>query len=103
MFFDTARRVLDFALNENDAGRYFPVMGICLGFETLMILVAGEGRESGNQNFRQGGREGEREGEREGGMTSGGGEGRKGGRMPGRQGGREGGWMGGVDQGRKIG
>lgn len=46
-FFDTARRVLDFALDENDAGRYFPVMGICLGFETLMILVAGEGRETG--------------------------------------------------------
>lgn len=40
-FFDTARRVLDFALAENDAGRHFPVMGICLGFETLMILVAG--------------------------------------------------------------
>lgn len=41
MFLDTARRVLDFALSENDAGRYFPVMGICLGFETLMILTAG--------------------------------------------------------------
>lgn len=42
MFFDTAQRVLDFALAENDAGRYFPVLGICLGFETLMILTAGE-------------------------------------------------------------
>ncbi len=41
-FFDTAKRVLDFALDENDAGRCFPVMGICLGFETLMILVAGK-------------------------------------------------------------
>jgi gamma-glutamyl-gamma-aminobutyrate hydrolase PuuD len=49
MFFDTARRVLDFALDENDAGRYFPVLGICLGFETLMILVAGEGRRQKEQ------------------------------------------------------
>jgi hypothetical protein len=40
-FYDTARRVLDFALAENDAGRYFPILGICLGFETLMILTAG--------------------------------------------------------------
>lgn len=41
MFYDTAKRVLNFALAENDAGRYFPVLGICLGFETLMILTAG--------------------------------------------------------------
>jgi anthranilate/para-aminobenzoate synthase component II len=41
MFYDTASRVLDHALSENDAGRPFPVLGICLGFETLMILVAG--------------------------------------------------------------
>lgn len=40
-FFDTAARVLDFALRSNDAGNVFPVMGICLGFETLMVLTAG--------------------------------------------------------------
>lgn len=41
-FFDTASRVLDYAVRENDAGRTFPIMGICLGFETLMVAVAGE-------------------------------------------------------------
>jgi gamma-glutamyl hydrolase len=40
-FFDTAARVLDFALRSNDAGNVFPVLGICLGFETLMVLTAG--------------------------------------------------------------
>jgi gamma-glutamyl hydrolase len=41
-FFDTAARVLDYALRSNDAGNVFPVMGICLGFETLMVLTAGK-------------------------------------------------------------
>jgi gamma-glutamyl-gamma-aminobutyrate hydrolase PuuD len=41
-FFDTAARVLDYALRANDAGNVFPVLGICLGFETLMVLTAGE-------------------------------------------------------------
>ncbi|KAF6256122.1 class I glutamine amidotransferase-like protein [Scenedesmus sp. NREL 46B-D3] len=40
-FFDTAARVLDYALRANDAGNVFPVLGICLGFETLMVLTAG--------------------------------------------------------------
>lgn len=41
-FFDTAKRVLDFAIKSNDEGDYFPVLGICLGFETLMVATAGE-------------------------------------------------------------
>eukprot|EP00775_Hariotina_reticulata_P009024 gene9024-9196_t len=40
-FYDTAKRVLDYALRVNDRGEHFPVLGICLGFETLMILTAG--------------------------------------------------------------
>jgi gamma-glutamyl hydrolase len=40
-FYDTAKRVLDYALRANDRGEHFPLMGICLGFETLMILTAG--------------------------------------------------------------
>jgi gamma-glutamyl hydrolase len=40
-FFDTASRLFNLSLAANKAGDSFPVMGICLGFETLMLMVAG--------------------------------------------------------------
>ncbi|KAF8061359.1 gghA [Scenedesmus sp. PABB004] len=40
-FFDTASAVLRHATAAADRGEYFPLLGICLGFETLMVAVAG--------------------------------------------------------------
>lgn len=36
-----ARIVFDYALRENDAGKYYPVWGTCLGFEQILVLVGG--------------------------------------------------------------
>ncbi|XP_062501061.1 gamma-glutamyl hydrolase A-like [Corticium candelabrum] len=40
-FIDTAMRIYDYFVEENLAGRFFPLWGTCLGFETLTVLVAG--------------------------------------------------------------
>lgn len=44
-FFDTAADLLRRARAANDAGGVFPVFGVCLGFETLHILLANRTRE----------------------------------------------------------
>jgi gamma-glutamyl hydrolase len=40
-WFDTAKQLLDLAMAANDRGDYFPVLAICLGFETVSIAVSG--------------------------------------------------------------
>eukprot|EP00884_Botryococcus_braunii_P017094 jgi/Botrbrau1/4068/Bobra.152_3s0024.1 len=40
-WFDTAKLMLDLAMDANDRGDYFPVLAICLGFETLSIAISG--------------------------------------------------------------
>jgi len=42
-FFDTAQLVFDLAKASNDKGDHFPLMGICLGMETLAVIVSGGG------------------------------------------------------------
>jgi gamma-glutamyl hydrolase len=44
-FFDTAAKLLQLARDTNDDGVIFPVFGICLGFETLHIILANQTRE----------------------------------------------------------
>ena len=44
-FFDTAAKLLQLAKESNDNGEIFPVFGICLGFETLHIILANRTRE----------------------------------------------------------
>ena len=44
-FFDTAAYLLQLAKKSNDRGDIFPIFGICLGFETLHILLANRTRE----------------------------------------------------------
>lgn len=39
-FFDVVSQLYDLALEANDKGEYFPVYGICLGFETLSIIAS---------------------------------------------------------------
>jgi len=39
-FFLTARKLFNWAIEANDNGDYFPVYGVCLGFELLGILVS---------------------------------------------------------------
>jgi gamma-glutamyl-gamma-aminobutyrate hydrolase PuuD len=46
-FYDTASALFNKTLAANAAGDHFPVMGICLGFETLMLMVAGRWRVGG--------------------------------------------------------
>jgi GMP synthase-like glutamine amidotransferase len=40
-WFDASTRVFELAVRENDRGGYFPILGICLGFETLAVISAG--------------------------------------------------------------
>jgi gamma-glutamyl hydrolase len=40
-FYDTATLIFKLARKANDRGDHFPIMGICLGFETMMLIVAG--------------------------------------------------------------
>ena len=40
-FFDTAAEVLRLANEANAKGDTFPILGICLGFETLAIIASG--------------------------------------------------------------
>ena len=44
-FFDTAARLFDLATAANEGGDVFPVYGICLGFETMHIMIANRTRE----------------------------------------------------------
>ncbi|KAL4447534.1 hypothetical protein ABPG75_004753 [Micractinium tetrahymenae] len=39
-FFDVVSQLYDLATEANDKGEYFPVYGICLGFETLSIIAS---------------------------------------------------------------
>ncbi|KAL4434657.1 hypothetical protein ABPG77_002780 [Micractinium sp. CCAP 211/92] len=39
-FFDVVSQLYDLAIEANDKGEYFPVYGICLGFETLSIIAS---------------------------------------------------------------
>ena len=41
-YWRSMRFAFDYAKAANDAGRYFPVFGICLGLETLFILESGD-------------------------------------------------------------
>lgn len=38
----TARKILDYALKQNDQGDYFPLLGVCQGHELLHMLVAND-------------------------------------------------------------
>lgn len=40
MFYDTARLLVDLAIEANDNGDYFPIHGTCLGMETLTVVVS---------------------------------------------------------------
>ncbi|CAL8463735.1 g3269 [Coccomyxa elongata] len=40
-FFDAATEVVRLANEANDKGDYFPILAICLGFETLAIIASG--------------------------------------------------------------
>ncbi|KAI5645421.1 peptidase c26 domain-containing protein [Phthorimaea operculella] len=42
---DAGQHIYEIAKQLNDAGDYFPVFGTCLGFELLIILASGRGRE----------------------------------------------------------
>lgn len=44
-FFDTAARLLQLAKDANEDGDIFPVFGVCLGFETMHIILANRTRE----------------------------------------------------------
>jgi len=39
-FYDTARQLVELAIDANDNGDYFPVHGTCLGMETLCIVLS---------------------------------------------------------------
>jgi gamma-glutamyl hydrolase len=40
MFYDTAKLLVDLAVESNENGDYFPVHGTCLGLETLAIILS---------------------------------------------------------------
>ncbi|XP_023936690.1 gamma-glutamyl hydrolase A isoform X2 [Bicyclus anynana] len=40
---DAAQHIFEMAQKLNDAGDYFPIFGVCLGFELLVILASGRG------------------------------------------------------------
>lgn len=40
-FYDTVAQLYELAIEANDRGSYFPVYGVCLGFETLAIVASG--------------------------------------------------------------
>jgi len=42
-YFKVGRLVLKHAISENDAGKFFPVWGTCLGFERLVVFTATAG------------------------------------------------------------
>ena len=44
-FFDTAEVLMNMAIKRNKEGDVFPVFGICLGFETMHIILANTTRE----------------------------------------------------------
>lgn len=44
-FFDTAAKLFSLAKAANDDGDVFPVFGICLGFETMHIMIANKSRD----------------------------------------------------------
>ncbi|GFH15267.1 folate gamma-glutamyl hydrolase [Haematococcus lacustris] len=39
-FYDTAKLLVDLAVEANDKGDYFPIQGTCLGMETLSIIIS---------------------------------------------------------------
>ncbi|CAH0729721.1 unnamed protein product, partial [Brenthis ino] len=42
---DAGQHIYEIAQELNDAGDYFPIFGTCLGFELLIILASGRGKE----------------------------------------------------------
>ncbi|KAJ2944337.1 hypothetical protein O0L34_g18340 [Tuta absoluta] len=42
---DAGQHIYEIAKELNDAGDYFPIFGTCLGFELLIILASGRGRD----------------------------------------------------------
>lgn len=42
---DAGQHIYEIAKELNDAGDYFPIFGTCLGFELLIILASGRGKE----------------------------------------------------------
>lgn len=49
-FYDTAKLLVDMALEANDNGDYFPVHGTCLGLELLSVIFSGNTTILGNFN-----------------------------------------------------
>ncbi len=43
----TSQKILDYAIQHNDQGDYFPIMGTCQGLELLHILVANDTKALG--------------------------------------------------------
>lgn len=44
-FFDAAANLLKLAKKSNDEGNIFPVFGLCLGFETMNIVLSGQTKD----------------------------------------------------------
>lgn len=42
---DAGQHIYEIAQELNDAGDYFPIFGTCLGFELIVILASGRGKE----------------------------------------------------------
>ncbi|XP_059053807.1 gamma-glutamyl hydrolase A-like [Achroia grisella] len=42
---DAGQHIYEIAQELNDAGQYFPIFGTCLGFELLILLASGRGKE----------------------------------------------------------
>ena len=40
-YYDAVNQVFELAIKANDTGDYFPILGICLGFEALGIITSG--------------------------------------------------------------
>nr|AFK48342.1 unknown [Medicago truncatula] len=40
LYFETVKRIFKIALEKSDAGDYFPVYGVCLGFELISMIVS---------------------------------------------------------------
>ncbi|WJX67713.1 Gamma-glutamyl hydrolase 2 [Trifolium repens] len=40
LYFETVERIFKKALEKNDAGNYFPLYGVCLGFELITMIVS---------------------------------------------------------------
>ena len=39
-YMDVANLILDYAIQQNDQGKFYPIWGTCLGFERIAMLTA---------------------------------------------------------------